>query len=1081
MRLLQISLKITRITPSFTLILGFERSMFTRASKKVTRIKRAKLIFLLISIVSLFIPINFVADVQASKDGDYVPIKWGIIVSGGYDYYAKHSFNSIQRVERYVQARGVPYDLFKDDDIEAPTDNPSSGKYPLQYTNSSPRYQVLVLIVNSHYDSSAVNVNYIYSAIRNGTNVAVFGVAAKLVPELLGILASEVTYFEDYSTPYGVDISVKKTFNDRIKKYTSGSVVNITAPYFAHTKIQNSNGKTVWYNMIRPGNWWIGMMNGTYGNGQVWYNSLVTDSNNFLYPRPTYERSWVTYHLDFVGHAINFMFNQVEKVNLSLQGYKKWKGALVIRLDQDSPYGIHPPINEEALKAGWVYDYVICTLGYREPEKRSVSEGLPENYAGSPSSKVKHGDATYFRFEGLDRTFKFIIYNSTIGGDYDRIRLDFNENKDFSDDVEYRIFDNITYSNMNGKYYWSYLDNQADPTEVNFARWQLLRDMIPTAWLETYKYYGSAYGVNFGFHGWSHTDVGNASFYHYSYMWDGSKFIANQTWVEEMYNKSRNELISSFGSSGNGFEADEITLSHPGNRYAPVTRYAQGNLTYFLFEYGSYGTQGAGEREPGFYLPQYGKPILSAAFGGDTYVEGWAFDGLIDMVKTLYSVVAVYGHNTGLYNLSYTFTPYSNMLKPANPRDVYHFWYNARYMLRNTVNAYYKNGKITLEFKANSTLKDYVWKFPIEYNGKYFNAFSDNRSIGKIKHFDGKYVYVEFSQGQGGQKLEATYGVRAPHLYKTSSHIENITQIYTTKNLTLQLWNDSGSINVNVNSTKFGPPSSIEINGNPISFNYNSTTKICSFNVAFSSLKTVELLWERAPPDPPTLGSPSTATRFDPSKSVTFTWMFNDSDQGDSQSASRFQLDDNSDFTSPIIDTGKVISFSTWTAQTLPNVVSLYYWRVNTWDAQNSEGWWSESQTIIVDSLIISITSNATNVTVGSQVDFALIAIYAYDNEHVSLWNVNILRDGIHFETNNFTDTCNTACIHQYMVENVTETTYGLTAFTANALTVTWIEVQKTFIQLLIEWVTVNFLILLLIVSLIAVVFLLAWKRMIHD
>ena len=1050
--------------------------MYMHALKKVTRIKRAKLIFLMISIASLFIPINFVADVQASKDGEYVPIKGGIIVLGGYDYHAKHSFNPIQRVERYVQARGVPYDLFLDDDIEASTDSPSSGKYPLQYANGSLRYQVLVLIVNSHYDSSAVNVNYIYSAVGNGTNAVVFGVTAKFVPDLLGILAAEVTYFEDYSTPYGVNCSVKKTFDDGIKKYTSGSVVNITAPYYMHTKIQNSNGKTVWYNMTRPSNWWIGMMNGTYGGGQVWYNSLATDSDNFLYPRQTYERSWVKYHFDFVGHAINFMFNQVEKVNLSLQGYKKWKGALVIRLDQDTPYGIHTPINEEALKAGWVYDYVICTLGYREPEKRSVSEGLPENYTGSPSSKVKHGDATYFRFEGQDRTFKFIIYNSTVKGDYDRIRLDFNENEDFSDDVEYGIFDNMTYTRMDGKYYWSYLDNQAGPTQVNFGRWQLLRDMIPTALLETYKYYGSAYGVNFGFHGWSHTDVGNASFYHTSYMWDGSKFIANQTWVEEMYNKSRNELISSFGSSGNGFEADEITLSHPGNRYAPITRYAQGNLTYFLFEYGSYGSVGAGEREPGFYLPQYGKPILSAAFGGDTYSKGWAFDGLIDMVKTLYPVVAVYGHNTGSYNLSYTFTPYSDMLKPANPRDVYHFWYNARYMLRNTVNAYYKNGKITLEFKANNTLKDYVWKFPIEYNGKYFNAFSDNRSIGKIKHFDEKYVYVEFSQGQGGQKLEAIYGTK-PHLYKTSSHIENITQIYTTKNLTLQLWNLSGSINVNVNCTRLGQPDSIKINGNPTSFNYNPITKICSFNVTFSSLKTVEVLWERAPPDPPTLGSPSAATRFDPGKSVTFTWTFKDPDLGDSQSAFRFQLDDNSDFTSPTIDTGKVISSSKWTAQTLPDTVSVYYWRVNTWDNQDSEGWWNGSQTIIVDRLIISINPDATTATVGTEVDFTLKAVYAYDNEHVSSWNVNISRDGVHFATNNFTDTCNTACIHRYMIENVTETTYGLTAFTSNSPTVTWTEVSKTFIQLLTDWVTSNAVILLIIVNLIVVVFFLAWKR----
>ena len=116
------------------------------------------------------------------------------------------------------------------------------------------------------------------------------------------------------------------------------------------------------------------------------------------------------------------------------------------------------------------------------------------------------------------------------------------------------------------------------------------------------------------------------------------------------------------------------------------------------------------------------------------------------------------------------------------------------------------------------------------------------------------------------------------------------------------------------------------------------------------------------------------------------------------------------------------------------------------------------------------------------QVNFTLKAVYAYDNEHVSLWNVNISRDGVHFATNNFTDTCDIACMHQYMIENVTETTYGLTAFTSNSPTVAWKEVPKTFIQLLIDGVTANALILLTIVSLIVVVFLLAkWNMRVRN
>jgi len=357
-------------------------------------------------------------------------------------------------------------------------------------------------------------------------------------------------------------------------------------------------------------------------------------------------------------------------------------------------------------------------------------------------------------------------------------------------------------------------------------------------------------------------------------------------------------------------------------------------------------------------------------------------------------------NGTGTYNLSYKFTPYSDMLKPANPRDVFHFWSNARYMLRNTVQAYYKNNKITLEFKANSTLEDYVWKFPKKICGKHFNVFSDNRSIGKIKHFDEKYVYIEFSQGQGGQKLQATYGTK-PHIYQTSSYIENITQIFTPKNLTLQLWNASGSINVKVNCTAYGQPNSTKINGALVSFKYNSTTKICSFNVTLNRLTTLELLWTYAPPNPPTSLSPPSAKRFDPSKSVTFAWVFGDPDPNDYQSAYRFQLSEDSSFTSPIIDTGKVMSLSTQTIQPLSDRVTIYYWHVKTWDNSGTEGDWSATQTIIVDRLKITlkgVTDDRTDIRTSVYVYFNVTREYdntlfdrtkgtVYINRSAAIWD----------------------------------------------------------------------------------------------
>ena len=135
------------------------------------------------------------------------------------------------------------------------------------------------------------------------------------------------------------------------------------------------------------------------------------------------------------------------------------------------------------------------------------------------------------------------------------------------------------------------------------------------------------------------------------------------------------------------------------------------------------------------------------------------------------------------------------------------------------------------------------------------------------------------------------------------------------------------------------------------------------------------------PPTQPTLTFPEENARFDPSASVTFTWTFNDPDAGDSQSAYQFQLDDNSDFASPIIDTGKVTSSESSTTQTLPSTVGLYYWRVKTWDSQDAEGEWSNAKAIIVDRIKIiagGVVNFTIDVDVGGKVWY--YAVYEYDN-----------------------------------------------------------------------------------------------------
>ena len=112
------------------------------------------------------------------------------------------------------------------------------------------------------------------------------------------------------------------------------------------------------------------------------------------------------------------------------------------------------------------------------------------------------------------------------------------------------------------------------------------------------------------------------------------------------------------------------------------------------------------------------------------------------------------------------------------------------------------------------------------------------------------------------------------------------------------------------------------------------------------------------PPNAPTLDNPAANTHFNPLASITFSWTFNDPDTGDSQSAYQFQLDDNNDFSSPIIDTGKVTSTASSTTQTLPSTVGLYYWRVKTWDSYDVEGDWSSGRVIIVDNVPNAPTLN---------------------------------------------------------------------------------------------------------------------------
>ncbi|RLI00186.1 hypothetical protein DRO19_00005, partial [Candidatus Bathyarchaeota archaeon] len=198
------------------------------------------------------------------------------------------------------------------------------------------------------------------------------------------------------------------------------------------------------------------------------------------------------------------------------------------------------------------------------------------------------------------------------------------------------------------------------------------------------------------------------------------------------------------------------------------------------------------------------------------------------------------------------------------------------------------------------------------------------------------------------------------------------------------------------------------------------------------------------PPNGPTLDSPANATRFNPSANVTFNWTFSDADAGDSQSAFQFQLDDNSDFSSPIIDTGKVSSSTSSTTQTLPSTVGLYYWRVKTWDSYDAEGSWSSSRTLIVDKLNVTFTVSPENPQAGDKITLSWTIKREYDGSTVTNFTIDIARDGAlwmeDLTVNNITDYEEEEMSHTYDVYagTVVDLDYGLNTWDSTPITVTW-------------------------------------------
>lgn len=83
---------------------------------------------------------------------------------------------------------------------------------------------------------------------------------------------------------------------------------------------------------------------------------------------------------------------------------------------------------------------------------------------------------------------------------------------------------------------------------------------------------------------------------------------------------------------------------------------------------------------------------------------------------------------------------------------------------------------------------------------------------------------------------------------------------------------------------------------------------------------------------------------------VQLSWEFYDPDAGDYQTAYRVQIDTNSDFSSPEVDTGKVSSSSEQYVPLNLSFETTYYWRVMVWDSADKSSFWTIGPSFTTDS-----------------------------------------------------------------------------------------------------------------------------------
>lgn len=99
----------------------------------------------------------------------------------------------------------------------------------------------------------------------------------------------------------------------------------------------------------------------------------------------------------------------------------------------------------------------------------------------------------------------------------------------------------------------------------------------------------------------------------------------------------------------------------------------------------------------------------------------------------------------------------------------------------------------------------------------------------------------------------------------------------------------------------------------------------------------------------------------------------------------------------------------------------------------------NEFSTVIVDKISLTITPTTTYANVNQTVTFQIPAVYLYDGSPVTFSSLQFTRNGSNYATNRpFTDVRSSSGKWVYTTTTAVDTSYGISSFTTNTVTVTW-------------------------------------------